>query len=1543
MMHRRPCAILIMLMMMLSSLGSMEIEFNAKALGPSSDIVYSGNVTSTTPTVYVVEGTEVMLEQTSVLSPYTGGSNQYQLILSSGFTESGTDLVAYGTSLYFRAKLPGVNTGNMPVVVQYDIINDTLSSLSGNHGIMNGPVLHEGAIIWEGFSTSGTSRSLFSHNVEEGVTTEHSYSYQLCNERPVQGGFFVCWDWTGAFGGVGETDILLLDVDTFTLQDTFTYNTSTINASDFGLEMSPTSVSAMGFDPFFHGESLFLNTEFVNPNADPPSVQRLVEFNFSTNEMMPANIHSTCVESFTSKVYYSGNSTYLQYGTTSGCGVGQYRFEATNHSWVQFSKNGSRIHESDGVAYFVEINQSSPYLASRNTNSNNSTTLSYVPDTYYYSTGWNYDLTNNCYTWMAPDGCRGPIKVGDTLYFIMHKNSTMAGHTSMEPWMLGYDLTDSTLSNLSSLAPRNVGISNKPLLSHLGNLWYFNETSTTNQHLSRFSPTNISSWVMTGGDLPDGVQLNKHNGTVHGLPTTPGNYSFTVTQVNGPTMQNTTLHLTVLPDHDGDGLPNNLPQNYTGLLIEDLDDDNDGWNDLEEARCQSDPLDSANMPFDFDQNNLCDISIETEHWDVLVGSTLLIPVEVTLNSHNVSRNPSAQLTSSFSPSLPLGLTFNLSISALQGVPLIDQPTTDYELTIANTTSSLSINFSLRITYELPNVSYQYSDGDEFLLEVGTPFSHSFSNSGGEATSWSGQANLPTGLNFSLVNLTLFGATQTAFPRTIVVLSFSNPTGEQMIEMTLRSVYGDDDSDGVNDDEDLCSNTATGSVVDKNGCADNQKDTDNDGVTDDLDSCPETHDQFDEVDQSGCSPSQQDDDQDGIENGIDGCPNTPVGSAPDSHGCSDAQRDTDGDGITDDIDRCPNTNVTDSVDSRGCGAHQLDSDGDGIVDAVDECPSSPPGTQVNSVGCANVSDPGGNGGGSGSPYVDDCPSSAAPDMDCDFSTDEADQDKDADMIQDIIEVTDGVGTVGVTDLTYLHELQWERTSTGVKFTLDYRVHDITGYSYQIGVVNMIYPNGTARPSEDLLRVFSEEDKAYLEQRLCEQPDGISDFSPVDWLSSSVRYQGATITPDSTSCTWENQPRKVSAGFLPRSTLDPSNIAKYDTRLTYEFEFSLPQTVATLVILPIDDTSWDYEHPRDRAYSIQTSEDTSKALFTWFQHATISLPAFSSSEDGSSQDETSSVSVPPGSITYNVKTTLNTGKVDCQVFTDSDVRQLTVYPGSSSRIYSSEDIDIVCLGLGENWDSPDMDFCIELMYSSRTLRQGCDVGSSVQVTLAYDNFGESSDDTYDWEQDLSDWEQELQNDLNNLFDYEDPNQDGDATGSSGSSAGGDGLGFLFCTLPTIGGVVLLVVVLSRHNNTARRAQTQRPTVNPHTPAVIVPFSVPVPHGLETVSPVQHTPEIVASDPIPVPPGLGQATNVHHESEETNPEPNTDTGETVVETSMLRGNSPLKAPDFIHNINEPEIGRFAEHYDDEGYEWVTFDEKSWYRPAGERIPWELWAQDQ
>lgn len=1532
-MNRAATALLVSYLLLASTYTGVVQPVSQTELTSTGTTFDSSNTSTSNQRDYVVQGSYVHIEPSSVLPNYTGGSNQLELVLESEIYSSNSDFVAFGSSLYLRGALTQFSSTS---VIEYNTLNGSVSSLSTTL-VTRGPVIHEEFLIWRG-SSSTSGYSMFVHDLINGTTTEHSYSsnYVSCGVRPTESGFFVC---LSNYSTSPVIDVVLVDVSTFISVDSFTIEVSRLNHTDLGLQV-PVQIFSINPDSLhMEASSLFMSASVINTSASAHN-QTMIELDFSTGILRRALVQSSCQSPQGFLFYRAGTSAFARSVNPVECADDQYFYESTNNTWVEFARNSSRVSEIANRGHFLSLSPTGVTLSTRGYDLSNQENLVSLVNSSFISGAF---IDSRCVS--SSDGCRGPVLVGGLLYFIQLSNGTSPYYPNEE--LYSYNAQTSTLKFETMIRESAMLWGQKPLLQLLGNLWYFNSSHQGNVHLVRYSPPNVSAWIHSNGAMPDGLKVNDINGSISGTPTQTGNYSFNITQVTGPVMQNSTIELTVLSDFDGDGLPDELPQNYTGTLLEDEDDDEDGWSDLDEQRCQSDQLNNTSQPYDYDQNGICDISVESASLSHFVGAPLSIPIEVTLESHNLSRTPNAQITTSISPALPMGLNFNISSSILEGIPTSHQDWTEYELTISNTTRSLSIRLNLKFVHEPLNVSFVYPSGTEFLLIVGSPFSHQFVNTGGQITGWSSSAGFPNGFDFSKDNLTLFGTSVTAFPTTTALLTFSNSAGEQIVPITFRSIFGDTDGDGVDDDSDNCGSTAFGSDVDSNGCAEYQKDSDSDGITDDIDSCPGTHNQFDEVDQNGCSPSQLDDDQDGIENSVDVCPNTPIGTAPDAHGCSDAQRDTDGDGITDDIDQCPNTSMTDSADSRGCGAHQLDSDGDGVVDAVDECHSSPPNTRVNSVGCTDVTDTGGDGGssseGPGSEYVDNCPISTTSDLDCDHEPDSEDKDSDADMIQDIIEMTDRVGTVGVTDLTYLHELQWERTSTGVKFTLDYRVHEITGYSYQIGVVNMIYPNGTARPSEDLLRVFSEEDKAYLEQRLCEQPDGISDFSPVDWLSSSVRYQGATITPDSTSCTWENQPRKVSAGFLPRSTLDPSNIAKYDTRLTYEFEFSLPQTVATLVILPIDDTSWDYEHPRDRAYSIQTSEDTSKALFTWFQHATISLPAFSSSEDGSSQDETSSVSVPPGSITYNVKTTLNTGTVDCQVFTDSDVRQLTVYPGSSSRIYSSEDIDIVCLGLGENWDSPDMDFCIELMYSSRTLRQGCDVGSSVQVTLAYDNFGESSDDTYDWEQDLSDWEQELQNDLNNLFDYEDPNQDGDATRSSGSSGGGDGLGFIFCTLPTIGGVVLLVFVLSRQNNTTRRAQTQRPAVTPHTPAMIVPTSVPVPPGLETVSPVQHSPEIVASDPVPVPPGLGQTTNVRPASEETNPEPDADTGETVVENLMSRGNSPSKAPDFIHNVNEPEIGRFAEHYDDEGYEWVTFDEKSWYRPAGERIPWELWTQDQ
>ncbi len=91
------------------------------------------------------------------------------------------------------------------------------------------------------------------------------------------------------------------------------------------------------------------------------------------------------------------------------------------------------------------------------------------------------------------------------------------------------------------------------------------------------------------------------------------------------------------------------------------------------------------------------------------------------------------------------------------------------------------------------------------------------------------------------------------------------------------VVGDDDHDGVNNNQDLCPNTPAGVKVDKKGC---ELDSDNDGVVDSKDMCPNTP-QGVKVNSKGC---ELDSDHDGVVNSEDLCPNTPAGNVVNSDGC-----------------------------------------------------------------------------------------------------------------------------------------------------------------------------------------------------------------------------------------------------------------------------------------------------------------------------------------------------------------------------------------------------------------------------------------------------------------------------------------------------------------------------------------------------------------------------------------------------------------------------------------------------------------------------------
>ncbi|DAC32930.1 MAG TPA: hypothetical protein D7I05_07155, partial [Candidatus Poseidoniales archaeon] len=139
-------------------------------------------------------------------------------------------------------------------------------------------------------------------------------------------------------------------------------------------------------------------------------------------------------------------------------------------------------------------------------------------------------------------------------------------------------------------------------------------------------------------DLPDGLVFNNVLGRITGTPTTPAEtMTWTVwTNATGVAVP-WNLTITVLLDTDDDGMPNELPEGYLGVFIEDLDDDNDGlldvlesntgvflgpedpgtnplivdtdadaWDDAEELSCGSDPTDVDDVPVDTDGDGLCD-------------------------------------------------------------------------------------------------------------------------------------------------------------------------------------------------------------------------------------------------------------------------------------------------------------------------------------------------------------------------------------------------------------------------------------------------------------------------------------------------------------------------------------------------------------------------------------------------------------------------------------------------------------------------------------------------------------------------------------------------------------------------------------------------------------------------------------------------------------------------------------------------------------------------------------------------------------------------
>ncbi|MBL9023361.1 MAG: OmpA family protein [Myxococcales bacterium] len=165
-----------------------------------------------------------------------------------------------------------------------------------------------------------------------------------------------------------------------------------------------------------------------------------------------------------------------------------------------------------------------------------------------------------------------------------------------------------------------------------------------------------------------------------------------------------------------------------------------------------------------------------------------------------------------------------------------------------------------------------------------------------------------------------------------------PLARAMVGLTFSMEAGDQDADGINDNDDTCPAKPEDKdqFEDEDGCP--EDDNDKDGVVDTKDKCPlkaEVINGF--KDDDGCPDEVKDSDKDGIPDGSDKCPDQ-AGAVrtQEFYGCAD----TDSDGVADPKDKCPNAaEDTDGFeDTDGCP--DPDNDNDGVPDESDECGEEP---------------------------------------------------------------------------------------------------------------------------------------------------------------------------------------------------------------------------------------------------------------------------------------------------------------------------------------------------------------------------------------------------------------------------------------------------------------------------------------------------------------------------------------------------------------------------------------------------------------------------
>ena len=141
----------------------------------------------------------------------------------------------------------------------------------------------------------------------------------------------------------------------------------------------------------------------------------------------------------------------------------------------------------------------------------------------------------------------------------------------------------------------------------------------------------VDSWSLEfeeNEELPNGLVFDSTTGSIMGRPTKVSSLTeITLTASNDGGSYSLMFTLRVLPDFDGDTIPDEL----------DDDDDNDGYSDKEEENKDSDPYDETSVPVEGFEIIIPNTEISLGAWD-LIGISMGIPLIIFLTFSLLTRN-----------------------------------------------------------------------------------------------------------------------------------------------------------------------------------------------------------------------------------------------------------------------------------------------------------------------------------------------------------------------------------------------------------------------------------------------------------------------------------------------------------------------------------------------------------------------------------------------------------------------------------------------------------------------------------------------------------------------------------------------------------------------------------------------------------------------------------------------------------------------------------------------------------------------------------------